>query len=602
MSLSIRRCLRLGAVGLIAIAPLFGCSDSNSNGHSQAAVAPPPPPPPPPLPPAQEWLTYAGNAERTYFNARETQINRSNVEQLQVLWTHPTGAIITASPTVAQIELPDGLRMIVYIQSWDGYMYALDLYTGEEIWRYLTKAQEVTFPNTGSAHVGQVNGADAVFFASGERFYALEAATGAELWTFDAGTGCRNSNVECNYRGERNQIESSPIIADGKIFFGMDVDDKERVDSPDPLRAYAGGKGGFYALDANTGFLAWFFDLESGQTCHPEPGDNLSRFDGYHSAAELGLDLIDPDWFNTRRGCNHPRSRNGCGNVWSSAAVDFGRRTLYFAASNCDTEVDDITFRPGPVMPPHDEAITALHFDGSVAWRWRPREVDNADLSFGAVPNLFSIDTTTLPGGEAITVDVVGIGNKDGTYYVMDRDGVNERYTDDVVDHRSPDFPYWRTKVVPGGSFSGIIATAAVDQERDQIYFSSPYQDIANPQRPNVHALDMNTGAILWQRDLSLGSFAPTSAIPGVVFTGSVEGKLFAFDADTGEQIYASDILGSPSISSGVVVNDGIVLVGGGIGARYPVTGAFPDTSTTTSYTPNNVTALCVPGTPSCSK
>lgn len=252
-------------------------------------------------------------------------------------------------------------------------------------------------------------------------------------------------------------------------------------------------------------------------------------------------------------------------------------------------------------MPPHDEAITALNLDGSVAWHWRPREIDNDDLSFGGVPNLFQIETIRVPGGDPITVDVVGVGNKDGTYYVMDRDGINQRFTDELVDYRSPDFPYWKTKVVEGGSFSGIIATAAVDQNRGQIYVSSPFQDLSNPQRPNVHALDMNTGDILWQRDFDLGSFAPTSAIPGVVFTGSAGGgTVNAFDADTGEQLLVLEGIGIPAIASGAVVNDGILMVGGGIGARSPVTGEFQSTSTLTSWIPNNITALCVPGTTNC--
>jgi len=548
----------------------------------------------------QEWRTYAGGAERTFFNRHETQITRSNVDQLQILWTFPTGAIITASPAVAHINLPDGLRTITYIQSWDGYMYAIDVSTGREIWRYQTREQEVSFPNTGSAHIGQVKGVEAVFFGAGERFYALDATNGTELWTFDAGTGCESYGALCSFHGERNQIESSPIVADGKIFFGMDVDDKERVDDPDPRIAYEGGKGGFYALNVDTGFMEWFFDLESGQTCYPNPGDNISRYDGYHSLEELGLDNVDADWFNTRKGCDHPRNRNGCGNVWSSAAVDTQREQLYFASSNCDSEPVDVSYLPGPVMPAHDEAITALNLDGSVAWHWRPREIDNDDLSFGGVPNLFQIETTTVPGGESITVDVVGVGNKDGTYYVLDRDGINKRFTDEVVDYRSSTFPYWRTKVIEGGSFSGIIATAAVDKERGRIFFSSPYQDLENPQTPNVHALDMHTGEIVWQRDIPLGSFAPTSAIPGVVFTGSVLAKIYAFDADTGEQLYASPNIGDTSVASGVVVNDGILIVGGGIGARSPVTGEFTSISTKNSWKRNNVTALCVPGTTNC--
>jgi hypothetical protein len=286
--------------------------------------------------------------------------------------------------------------------------------------------------------------------------------------------------------------------------------------------------------------------------------------------------------------------------VWSSAAVDFDRGRLFFASSNCDSETEDVSYRPGPIMPPHDEAVTALNLDGSVAWVWRPREVDNDDLAFGGVPNLFRMTTTTIPGDEPITVDVVGVGNKDGTYYVMDRDGINRRYTDTVVDSDSADFPYWYTNVVEGGSFSGIISTAAVDRELGQVYFSNPYQLLSAPQHPNVHALDMHTGEVRWQRDLPLGSFAPTSAIPGVVFTGSVLQKIYAFDAVTGEQLYASDIIGNTSVASGVVVHKGIVLVGGGIGARHPVTGEFPDTATENSWIPNNVTALCVPGVEGC--
>lgn len=585
MSTDVRKLTAQAALAMVSVV-LTACSDG---GDSTAALVAP-----------QEWRTYAGGPERTFFNARETQITRSNVGQLETLWTFPTGAIVTASAVVAQINLPEGLRSITYVQSWDGYMYAIYVDTGQELWRYQTRAQEVSFPNSGSAYVGQVKGVDAVFFGAGERFYALDAITGTELWTFDAGTGCETYGAVCSYHGERNQIESSPIVADGKIFFGMDVDDQERVDSPDPRIARGGGKGGFYALNVATGTMAWFFDLESGQTCYPDAGDEIRRYDGYHSLEELGLDSVDADWFNTRKGCDHPRSRNGCGNVWSSAAVDIARSTLYFASSNCDSEINDISYLPGPVMPPHDEAITALNLDGTVAWRWRPREIDNDDLSFGAVPNLFQIKTTTVPGGDPITVDVVGVGNKDGTYYVLDRDGVNRRFIDEVVDYRSTNFPYWQTKVVEGGSFSGIIATAAVDQDSRRIYFSSPYQDIENPQTPNVHALDMDTGDVLWQKDIPLGSFAPTSAIPDVVFTGSVMSKIFAWDAETGEQLYASGNIANPAVASGVVVNNGIIIVGGGIGARSPVTGEFPSTATQTSWIPNNITALCVPGTANC--
>jgi outer membrane protein assembly factor BamB len=278
---------------------------------------------------------------------------------------------------------------------------------------------------------------------------------------------------------------------------------------------------------------------------------------------------------------------------------------LYFASSNCDTEAVDLTELPGPNMPPYDEALVALHYNtGQAAWKWRPREVDNDDLAFGAVPNLFEITLTI--NQVATTVDVVGIGNKDGTYYVVDRDGVNE-VSGIAHNHASANtaLPYWQTKVVDGGSFGGIIATASADQAKQRIYFTTAPQglppSITPPQYPNVHALDMNNGNVLWQNSTSLGSYGPTSSIPGVVFGASTfPGVIYAFDADNGARLFESAIIANNSIASGSVVVDGILMVGGGVGARHPNTGNFPDESTQNSNLANPLTALCVAGTPIC--
>jgi outer membrane protein assembly factor BamB len=95
------------------------------------------------------------------------------------------------------------------------------------------------------------------------------------------------------------------VVHDDLVFFGMDVNDVPT------------GKGGVFALDARDGRLRWFFDLESGSTCRPLATDDVRRFDGYHTAAELGLDA---SFFATRPGCDFDRTPTGCGNVWSSPA------------------------------------------------------------------------------------------------------------------------------------------------------------------------------------------------------------------------------------------------------------------------------------------
>jgi polyvinyl alcohol dehydrogenase (cytochrome) len=530
---------------------------------------------------AGEWRTHAGGPRRLFFNPAETQITAANVGQLRVKWRFPTGAIVTASPTVVALDLPgEGVTQVVFVQSWDHNLYALRLRDGSEVWRFSVPDRPgVTYPNVGAVDVSVVGGAERLFFAAGQTMYSLDPYTGTELWHFDAGTGCVEPPGLCGFNGERNQIESSPLVAEGKVFFGMDINDRE------------GGKGGFLAVDALDGRLAWYFDLESGMTCRPDPADDIRRYDGYHSESELGLPA---GFLSTRPGCNHPRSPNGCGNVWSSAAYDAGRGRLFTASSNCDTDTNPETLRPPPPMPPYDEAIFALALDGTAVWRWRPREVDNADLSFGGVPNLFTIDVDGTPR------DVMGVGNKDGTYYVIDRDGVNARNGVRWDDADPSELPYWRRNVVPGGPAGGIIATAAVDEANARVHFStaassSPFR----PQRPTVHAVDMHSGAILWQNTTEPNadaSFSSMSGIPGVVFTGSTLGGVVrSYDAATGAKLGSVPV--SFTLATGPAVVDGHVLVGGGTGERNVNPDSQADQA---SRVPSDVTALCVPGTLAC--
>src|SRR5262249_4187830 len=149
---------------------------------------------------------------------------------------------------------------------------------------------------------------------------------------------------------ERNEVLSSPAVHDGRVLFGMDLDDS------------GGGKGGIFALRADDGRLEWYFDLEVIATCRPLSDDNIRKFDGYHSADALGLPA---DFFATRPGCNFDRTGTSCGNVWSSVALDARRGLLYIASSNCDTDNDPNTPDPSPPQPQYDEALFALHLDGT---------------------------------------------------------------------------------------------------------------------------------------------------------------------------------------------------------------------------------------------
>ena len=546
----------------------------------------------PPRPAGVESRTYAYGPERTFFNDAERFLTPETAAGLRERWRFRTGAIVTGSPAVAEVPVPgEGRIRVVYFVSWDGFVYAVRLDDGSELWRFAWDPQPGSgYPGAASAHVEEVGGRQRVLVAAGESFYSLDAATGKRRWRFVAGTGCTDEAGtppgDCGFDGERNEILSSAIVADGTAYFGMDVNEGPT------------GKGGFYAVDIRKGTLEWYFDVTTGATCTPERSDRVRRFDGYHSAGQLGLPA---DFFATRQGCGFDRSPNGCGDVWSSAALDRGRRALYFGTSNCETSTEPGSPRPRPPMPPYDEALVSLDLDGRPLWRWRPREVDNEDLAFGAVPNLFSIDVDGEPR------DVVGIGGKDGTYYVVDRDGVNARSGVRWDDPDPSSLPYWRRNVVPGGAIGGVIATAAVDESSRRVFFSTgPGLDVFAPQQPTVHALDLDSGAVVWQNTAPPGqttdaSYAPTSAVPGLVIVGSaLSPSLRIYDAADGALLW-DEVIGDPTtlggVGSGAVVVDGTLLVGSGLGflSRDP-----QDISNVSANSPSSLVALCAPRAPGC--
>jgi outer membrane protein assembly factor BamB len=524
---------------------------------------------------ATDWPMYAGGPRRLFFNPTETTITAANVAHLHVKWAFPTGAVVTASPAVVTLELPgEGRTPVAFIASWDASLYALRVRDGTALWRFpMAEQPGASFPFAASADVETIDGRPRVFIAGGETVYSVDALTGREVWHFDAGTGCRTQPTDCGFDGETNEVESSPIVAGGQVLFGMDINENG-----------VQGKGGFYGIDAGDGHLRWYFDLETGATCQTLTGDDVRRFDGYHTESDLGL---PPGFLATRPGCSFDRTADGCSGVWSSAAVDEGRGLLFFGSSACGESANAL---------PYDEAIVALHLDGTPAWRWKPRATDAQDLDFGAVPNLFTITM----GGRSH--DVLGEGAKDGTYYVLDRDGVNATSGLRWDDADPSTLPYWRTNVVTGGGAGGILATAAIDEAARRVYFSTAAgDDVFNPERPTVHALDADTGAIVWENTAEPNadaSYAPTSAIPGVVFIGKDLGAAVrAYDAATGAVLASTPLPGGFTLASAPAVVDGTAILGAGSGER---TGDPTDPSDIVSHVSQSVTALCVAGVAGC--
>jgi alcohol dehydrogenase (cytochrome c) len=133
---------------------------------------------------AGDWPVVQGNLKGTRA-AADSPINSGNIGQLATAWSLPittsgTASAITATPVI--------IDQVVYIQDMQSNVYAIDFATGEQIWR-----TDYNVPSNGPNGVAVAYGM--VYAATGDTsvMFALDAKTGQQVWENDLS----NNNYEC---------------------------------------------------------------------------------------------------------------------------------------------------------------------------------------------------------------------------------------------------------------------------------------------------------------------------------------------------------------------------------------------------------------------
>jgi outer membrane protein assembly factor BamB len=351
------------------------------------------------------------------------------------------------------------------------------------------------------------------------RFYALDLETGGPRWTFQADLH------EEVYAG---QIVSSAAVADG----------------PDGRTVWFGAGKTLYALDARTGEERWRHELgEAGNTTEPTEIESsplvvgelvVFGYDVHNSAGfRAGLRALDATtgelvWdFDPDLGAGP----TGCVDVWSSPSVDEDLGLVFAGTGNCDSAPEG--------WGPYTEAMFAVDLaTGEPAWSYQPHEVSNDDFDFAGAPNLFEADGRSL----------VGLGNKDASYYAVDRETGEEVWQ---VQATEPGLPE------PGGGFStgGFIGPTAYAD-------GTVVGGTAVGECPCLHAIDAATGDVRWQSDLPGPTYAASAEANGVVFLGGTDAVLRGYALDDGEVLWEEQ-LRTPISGGAVVAGDSLVAVAG---------------------------------------
>jgi len=376
-------------------------------------------------------------------------------------------------------------------------------------------------------------------------------------------------------------VTSTPAVVDGVVYFGdwsggvhalRTIDGMElwsqKVSSavrPSPLvagdRVYVPESNGkLNALNRDTGEIVWsamldtqpFVSIDSSPILAEhtivigiasfEQVINKADYSFRGNIVGLDADTGEERW-RVYTAENDETSGAGV-SVWSSAAVDEARKLVFIGTAQ--------TYEP-PASPRSDSLI-AIHYDtGAVAWVHQFTAGDvftishggpGPDADVGAAPNLFSI------AGR----DVVGVGQKNGFYHVLDRE------TGELV---------WEVSLTRGSPLGGVMVTAAVNDgviyvnSNKWVAFGFVTSGMHSPlDTSSTFALDARDGTVLWETPMPAPMFGGMTFANGVVYHGTIDGTVHALAAADGTELWTDKPGGD--VASGFSISDGTLYVGRG--------------------------------------
>ncbi len=321
----------------------------------------------------QNWYTLGRDQNGSYFSPL-TDINATNVSRLGFAWQYDLG-----QPLRAQEATPIVIDGVLYTAGTWGYVYAVDAATGRELWRYDPKAdyQAARNPCCDLMNRGVAVWKGKVYVASVDgRLHALDAATGRKLWEADTIT---DHSLPYSSTG-------APQIAGQVVVIGNSGSDMGR----------GGVRGYVSAYDLDTGALRWRFYTVPGEVGKPYENPELAA--------------ADKTWDSHRK----PEFKGG-GTAWDGFAYDARANLVYFGTANA-APYDLRQLGAQKLDALYTASIIALHADtGRLAWYYQTTPRDSWD--FDAVQKLILTDLTV----DGASHPVIMQASKNGFFYVLDR-------------------------------------------------------------------------------------------------------------------------------------------------------------------------------------
>lgn len=470
---------------------------------------------------AGEWLMYG----RDYNNWRYSplsEITPENVGKLAPVWAMSTGGQFGGLESTPLFR--DG---VLYFSADYGRVFAVDAKTGNIVWRYEPEYEQGfnAMLCCGPIHRGVALSGDLV----------ISARLDAQLVAFNRADGKIVWQTKIDEWKNGVTTNSAPLIVKDHVIIGVSGGEY-------------GVRGYLKSFNVKTGALEWqTFTI-------PAPG-------------EPGSDTWpnDDSW------------KTGGGPTWLTGSYDADSNTLYWGTGNPGPWAADA--RPGDNL--WTNSMLALDPDsGKMKWGFQYTPNDSWDYDGMSTPILID---AKIDGVERKTAMV---SNRNGFFYAIDRtdgkfiysmpmvEGINWAKGLDPVTGRPEVVEAMKPKqgagkvepIVPGleggtnwfppaydpenGLFFvsvnqwGMALTSwekgKLQYKPGDLYMGVDYQMYRMGQTiGHLRAIDVANKKVVWDVPSSLPLFAGILATKGgVVFTGDLRGRVLAFDAKTGKELW----------------------------------------------------------------
>jgi quinoprotein glucose dehydrogenase len=321
-----------------------------------------------------DWPHYGGTPDQIRYS-RLTQITRANVGSLRVAWTYDTRDAFQGSEMQCQPVVAHG---VLYATSPKLRVFALNAATGAELWTFdpykgmttptRTRIRGLMYWERGRER--------RIYFAARHWLYALDARTGNPIDRFGQ---YGRIDLREGFRGRDPRAISIGLNTPGVFYRDLLI-----VGSVVP-EGLPSTPGDIRAFDVHTGRQRWAFHTI------PHPG-------------EFGYDTWPKDAW----------TYSGGANAWSGLALDERRGLVYASTGSAAYDFYGANRHGDNLFANTILCLRAA--DGARVWHFQAVKHDVWDRDFPAAPSLITIRR----GGRAI--DVVAQIAKNGRVYALERE------------------------------------------------------------------------------------------------------------------------------------------------------------------------------------